>query len=360
MLLFVVVTANCYTRITCTPLECHPRPPETNAQSGVALPLTIVIIALATTIVVSVTYSTYMSGRLNASLEQGLRGEYYVKSALNLARVLIRADITDEDSPKDPWYIFKSGLTIPTELLGIEEKNVKVDLEISPLGAKIPLRCLVPTTNSPPAPQWLDAFKRLFDSLGFNDDEEVDQTGRFENRVFKPNEMVANLVDYMDRDSTSLDVSNYPGVESDLPNGVFKNTDVSRETELASIPGFTPARLQKLLKYVSVAPGCTVNINSAPAEVLNALHFEITPSQIDEIKKFRTSESGPFREVSQLEQYLSQASFQAIRPYLEVRSSRFVVIAKAEFLANVTFLKAGLDTQRERGSLPRITSLELF
>lgn len=326
-----------------------------------ALPLVIVIIVLASTIVVGVTYSTYMSGRLNASLEQGLKGEYLVKSALNLARILIQADTTDEDSPKDPWVMFRNGQSVPTSLLGIDEPNVKVDLEISPLGAKIPLRCLMPSPNNPPPPLWLEAFKRLFESLGFDNDEEADQSGKFGDRVFKPNELVANLVDYMDRDSESLDISGFPGIESELPNGYFKNRDIARETELSIIPGFTAARLQKLFKYISTAPSCVVNVNSAPAEVLLALHSEITSTQVEEIKKYRSSEEGPFKEVSQLEgEYLSQTAFTAIRPYLEVRSSRFLVIAKAEFLANVTFLKAGIDTQRDKGTLPKITSLELF
>lgn len=304
-----------------------------------------------------------MSGRLNASLEQGLRGEYLVKSALNLARILVQADTTDEDSAKDPWAVFKSGQTIPLNMLGIDEPNVKVDLEISPLGAKIPLGCLITTSaGNPPPPYWLNVFKRLFANQGFDNDGEPDQTGRFEDRVFNSSELVANLVDFMDADSESLETPGFQGIESDLPAGVFRNSKILKETELASIPGFTPARLQRILRFISASSKCQINLNSVPGDVLVSLHPEISEKEIENIKAFRSGETGPFKQSSELQQYISQAAYTELdqNRVFETRGSRFIVIAKAAFLANVTFIKAEIDTQRSKDSLPKITYMELY
>jgi type II secretory pathway component PulK len=325
-------------------------------QSGVALPLVIVTIVLASTIVTAATYSTYISGRLNASLEQGLKAEYLVKSALNFARILIFADSGSEDSDKDPWRIFERGQSVPAEILAIEDRNVKVDLEISPLGSKLPLSCLLEQGATPT--YWYDNFARLFTLLGFDQDDEEEKRGRFKGTVFKPNELVANLVDYVDEGDKSLDVAPYSGIEDQIPAGVFKNRKILRESELSTIPGFTPARIQKLLLYIVAGASCSVNINSASTEVLQAVHPDISQVQAQQIIETR-AEKGPFKEYEELSGLISPDALASLRTLQGLRTTNFSVIAKAQFAANTTYLRARISSQGS-SSMPKVTQLELY
>ncbi len=334
---------------------------STQSQSGVALPLVVVTIVLATTIVVGATYSSYISGRLNATLEQGLRAEYLVKSALNLARVLIQADTTPEDTAEDPWRPFEYGQKIPSEILNIDEKNVTVDLEISPLSARLPLDCLLQDAPGNTT-TWLDNFVKLFQLLDFENDNEAENSGPFAGKIFSPEDMVANLYDYMDSNLKSFEMQGFKGVgiEDQLPSGTFKNKKILRESELAVIPGFTPSRLQRLLPYIVAGVPCTININSASPTVLKALHKDITETEVESIVDFRKSNNGPFKDRNQVSTFISPDAYQFINTYLDFNSKRFSVLAKAQFSANTTFLRARVKNDGTKGSIPEITLLELY
>lgn len=333
-------------------------------SSGIALILVIFVIGLATTIVVSVTYSTYIAGRLNASLEQGLKGEYLVKSALSFARVLIKADTSDYDDPaKDPWYPFRFGQAVPADLLGIQEPNVQIELEISPTGAKMPIQCITDRPAGNPD-RWLDTFAQLFQSLGFDDPPfaEPEPSGHFEGKVFKSNDLVANLLDYIDRDSDSLNIGPYQGVESDV-TGIFKNVDINRESELSSIPGFTPRRVQELLKHLSVYNACFINFNAVGEKVFLSLDRQLIPDDFANVKLRREDPNQPpMTSYNELKAAMGgKTVLDPIQTYLKSGSKQFTVIAKVQTAASVTYLRALLRVVGYSGKdPPDIESIQLF
>jgi hypothetical protein len=91
-----------------------------------ALIMIVFMIALASAILISLTDSTYVAMRLNGAAEQRIKAEYILKSAVNVAQVLIKSDLTNFDDPtQDAWMIFVEGREVPGELLAIPEPNIR-------------------------------------------------------------------------------------------------------------------------------------------------------------------------------------------------------------------------------------------
>jgi type II secretory pathway component PulK len=334
----------------------------------VALILVIFVVALASILVISLTYSVYLESRLNAISERSIKAEYILKSGISLARVLIREDTSPEDAPQDPWGAFVNGAPVPIQLLGIEEPNLRIELEIRPEEAKMPLRDLVPISTATPDKRWRDALTRLFQRLGFDNDGEKDHTGLFQERFFNSEQMVANLIDYLDGADTQSYTSDdfAQGIESDLPEGYFPTERITgtRLGELAVIPGFTPARLRKLTPFVTLSGNNRVNINLAADVVILALHEDISEDQVRQILEFRGSEDGPFNTEpdnpkTQLEPIVGENTYREITNMITVGSTWFQVLAKVDYGTSTYFMRTYLSKTRA-GTLPVIRSVELF
>ncbi len=341
----------------------HPRSPE----RGVALILVMFIVALATIMVVELAYSSYIGGRLNAGAQRSLQAEYLLKSALSLAQILLKADATAEDRafPEDAWAYFKDGISVPLEFLGITEPNLSMSLEIRPEDSKLRLQQLDPVSSL--AKRDAEILLRLFQNpvLDFDNDGELDQTGRVSQKEFDAAQMVANLIDYMDADTTSYDDGPFQGVESQLQNGdEFPNRKIFRLEELSAIPGFTPLRVQKMLPFLTTnRDDAKINVNLAPQELLEAIDSNVTSSDIESIIEFRENpNTGPVKQIIQDLTPLigSQNDF---FNYLTVGEAQrvFQVIAKVDYQTSVYFLRAYVERDRVGpGATVRIRSVELF
>lgn len=327
-------------------------------ESGLALLLVMFIVALASIVVINLTYSTYLGSRLSSNIEHSVQSEYILKSALNFARVLIKTDETEEDSYQDIWGKFANGVQIPSELLDIQVPNLKIELEIRPEGAKMNLKSIVPRTlNGQPDVRWRGVLDRLFVQLGFDNDNEEEGAGPFEGRVFTAKEMVANLIDYVDEDHEPYDSDGYRGIEDE--NIGFPNTQISRVGELAAIPGFTAARMQKLLPFVTTQDNLRININLAAKILIQSLHPDLEGDPVDKIMAFRSSTDGPFQNVSKLQDFITSDLFDQIQSLVTVQSNRFQVLAKVEYGTSTAYLRAFLS-KAGRNQLPAVQSLELF
>jgi general secretion pathway protein K len=329
-----------------------------NNQSGLALLLVMFLVALASILVINLTYSTYLGSRLSNSIEKSVQAEYLLKSALNYARVLIKADETEEDSNKDEWGKFANGVSIPAEYLDIPVKNVNIELEIRPEGAKMNIKSIVPRTlNGQPDTRWRGVLERLFQQLGFDNDGEVPGPGQYEDMTFGTKELVANFIDYVDEDRDSYDSDGFRGIENE--NSGFPNTQISRIGEISAIPGFTAARMQKLMPFLTTQDNLRININLAAKILIQSLHPDIDANQVDQIISFRNSEEGPFQNISKLQEFVSSDVFDQIQSLITVQSNRFQVLAKVDFGTSTSYLRAFVS-KVGRNQLPIIQSLELF
>ena len=318
--------------------------------------------ALGSIIVVDLAYTSYLGARLSSATTRSLQAEYLLKSAVNVARVMLKEDTTPEDAQQDSWGTFLSGQAVPPQLLGIGDTALQISMEITAEESKFPLRAIVNSDGSVEK-KWRDAAARLFRSFGIDEDGEVDHTRVFPERNFVSEELVALLIDYMDKDSDSYDDggSFAPGVESDIADDLFPNERLKRVGELASIPGFTPGRLQKLTPLITIfGPSNVININLAHPKVIQSLHEDISEAQTKAILEFRKAQ--PFDEnnrADELSAILGDEIYGEIRSMLTVHSKWFQVLAKVDYSTSVYFMRAYISESND-GELPVIRSVELF
>lgn len=346
--------------------DSYPRPKMAAGQSGLAIIMVVVTVALLSIIVIELAYSTNIRARGHAMVARSVKAEYLCKSALNLARALVQAGESNGGQGRPPWHNFENGVEIPAAFLGIDEPSLRLSLQISPEDRKISLAAVQPVFGStgplPPYKQaWADALVQLFKNLGFDADKEEDLSSEYKGRHFTSEEMVGNLIDYQDQDSTTYSdpKANIAGFEgdSDAAKKLAKNEKVESLQELSRIPGFTPARIRQVGPFVSAYDSPSLNINSASETVLAAFLGDQNCAQ--QIRIFREGDQGPFDQqnmVGELQTSCPAAS--QLFTYLKPTSRIFEVIAKVDFGNSTNFMRAVIDSQN--GGLPEIRSLEIY
>lgn len=329
-----------------------------HSQRGIALILVIFIIALSTIIVVNLTYSTYLSARSNAVVERSLGAEYLLKSAINLAMALLKADNNhpDWDGPKDKWAKFSSGVPIPPELLGLTDRNLSLELEISPENQKINVKSLMSAKS--PDPLARNRLACLFQEIGLNNDtREVAATGIFSGVFFDSKSLVSNLIDYMDPNPDTYSATDFPkGVKEILPKGTFPGHVPEKLAELTSIPGFTPHRMQVLEGFLTTYDS-KININFASRQVLKCMDPLMDSSKVDQIMDYRIGDKGPFKNGDGMYKLIVTQS----NTIVGYTSNYFQIIAKVDYGTKAYYARAIVVRSGTNGNgEPELISLEMI
>ncbi len=364
----VVVTAEVSTKLRI-------RESGKKESAGIALILVILVIAIISGLTFYLGSSVYFSARIHQSFIQRVQAEFLLKSALNVARMLVSQSNGSADPPKNSWGPLVQGLELPGELLGIDVPNVIVGLEMSSLDSKLSLRKLYDHSKGTPGDahdlfiRWRDSFARLFQSLGFDTDNEMVTHGPAKGNFFNSQALVANLIDYVDSDEESYsgEESFATGIESSLPKGTFANKQEIRSlSELESIPGFTSNRIKKLSPYVTCEQVDQANINLISSKVLMAIAPGLSEQSAAEIIDFARGPEGPY-ETFTFAELLSPyfPDFDEISRMLTVKSSHLQVVSKVQYGTSRYFLRATIDKSMSgipgaEEQLPEVIKLELF
>lgn len=331
--------------------------------------LVIFMVALASIILVALTDSTYVAMRLNSATQRRVKAEAILKSVVNVAQVLIKNDTTQYDSPKeDAWMHFKDGQEIPGAMIGLKEPNVRVSMQISSAGGKFGLLTLLNSSDGQPNRTQVDTLARLFKVLGFDQPDRASKNvgSTPPQQMVDSKQMVVNLVDYLDDNTQSADIQNYPrGIEDSLPQGKeFRNERVidSLVGELSGIPGFTPERIQRMYNYVSLGRVQQINLNAAEEPVIQALNEQLDAQTAQRIMQFREpSGGGPFTTEmrQQLDSLIGQDLSSRISPLVAAKGSIFDVIAKVEY-GTSSYMATAILRDQGPGRLPKIESLQIY
>ena len=146
-----------------------------------------------------------------------------------------------------------------------------------------------------------------------------------------------SLQDWIDPD----DDAKLNGAESDdylreIPSYFAKNGPLDHISELKMVNGFkqNPEIYELFEKYFTAVSGGLVNINTASAEVLGLLPG-MEPQLASEIVSYRSDldsypETGPFRDLGQLGQFVPPDLVSGIRRYLSTKSATFEVEVAAQ------------------------------
>lgn len=322
-------------------------------QSGLALILVIFLVALLSIAMLTLASATYMSSRLSRSVEKQFKAEFLLKSGLNVARAIIQSNKANGDPGKlESWGMFTDGTTVDAKLLGITDSDVNLSLEIRPEDSKLPLNKLRDLSGGSPTAhnqflKWRTIFVRLFQLLKFDEDKQADIKGPFKGRVFTSEELVANLIDYMDPDNDSYagEGGFARGIEGEFnpDDRVFpeQGGKMDRIDELSVIPGFTSDRIRRLSNHVTPVLETEIDINFASKAVLMALDTSLSPAQADQIIHYR-EEQGPFNSStysSELPKMLPDFNTLSAA-FIKNRSLVLQVITKVQFGDERYFLRA--------------------
>lgn len=319
------------------------------SERGIALLLTIFVIAFAMIIVVELMHTARNDQYQFRAFSEGVQGDYILKSALSFGQVLLnlrRLNGQGEDWLNDIWSIAPQALgTLPisgftgTVRLHITDECSKIDLNA--IGGPLPN----PGTTSSQTITYMNALKSLFTDLGMGAatyrPEDFRTPG---NQSYEPATQVAVIRDYLDKDDRDFSGQDYEyeadGIESHADPALFPNAPLPSLAEVLNIPGITAERLAALAPYVRVSTTdpetkCRVNINTADPKVLKAIG--ILDTQLTEVMTDRIDLT-PIGK-GEISNYLPGSNSPA-KALLDVASKEFSVVARVESASSRRWLRA--------------------
>jgi len=250
-------------------------------EKGFALVLTLVVTALMVAAAVELIYQVYVDISLNRSFRDGQQASILADSGVYGGIKLLNLSISGQGytSLFDKWAVpFKQ-----------EDDTGRIEIAITEESGKINLNALVKADNSVN-----QATLAILEGLGA--------------QLQIPNSVWNALADWIDTD----DIPSAGGAETSYyktlnPPYSARNGRMTTLNELALVKGFTTDMVAKLGPFVTVyanqgsslvAQNVTVNVNTAPKEVLMALDPRITSSMAEQILEQR--KLAPFKTVGDL------------------------------------------------------------
>lgn len=345
-------------------------------ERGIALLLTVFVIALATILVMELVSTSKFDTRTSRGFAEQVQSDYILRSGLNLAKLLLEVPKRPEfpeDWLGEPWALIGSAPTLPisgfvgTPQMAIVDEDGKIDVNAI-LGAAsfggIPGADGQTQGGSQlsAADYWKTGLRELFTRAGFTRQsypaEEFRTPG---NQSFDPAEQVAVIHDFIDADSVAHNSPSFSGVgiESSSNAALFYNRPLKTMSELLLVPGITADRWARIGPLVrvglpSLASSRRINVNTAPLEVLIALGFP--ENQAAEI--YQQRQNLPI--TNQILTTLVQGDPQ-LSKYTKVTSSEFSVFVRVQMPTMTRWLRAKMSVQgtgtRRRAQL---SSIEYF
>ena len=270
-----------------------------------ALLLVLVVVALLTSVLTDLAYSTLVDMRLTETFRDSTKAYYLAKGGINAGRMILQEDRNSYDGRDETWS--KGIANYP-----VGDGSVTIDIEDQ--GGKIALNALV--SNNNPQAVMTDRFYRLLVVLELEDRAD-------------PAELTASLIDWLDSGDTPFaeirtDEVNIPvaGAEDpyyqSLPQPYpCKNGALETLQELSLVKGFTPDIIRALQPHVTVNGTMQININTASQEVLMSLDQEITASIAESIVEYRKQE--PIVSIVQLEDLLHPQAYAILKTFANLK-----------------------------------------
>ncbi len=287
---------------------------------GMALLVILVVVALLTSLLTELAFSTLVDLRLTETFRDTTKAYYLAKGGINAGRMIIQDDRNSYDSLDELWH---------QGVINYPVGDGAVTVRINDQDGKLGINALV--NKNGPSALMVDRFYRLFVALELDD-------------IDDPAELTAALIDWLDSDDTPYpliltDEVEIPvaGAESTYYQGLsqpyaIKNGPLETLDELALVKGFTPEVLRRVTPHVGLHKQIAVNINTASAEVLQSLHTDIDNGVAETLIKHRKKE--PIKQLEQLEEELSSEAYSALKNLgnlkkLGLKSKRYRIEADA-------------------------------
>lgn len=267
--------------------------------------LVLVVVALLTSVLTDLAYSTLVDMRLTETFRDSTKAYYLAKGGINAGRMILQEDKNGYDARDETWS--KGIANYP-----VGDGSVTIDIEDQ--GGKIALNALV--SNNNPQAVMTDRFYRLLLVLELEDRAD-------------PAELTASLIDWLDSGDTPFaeirtDEVNIPvaGAEDpyyrSLPQPYpCKNGPLETLQELSLVKGYTPDIIRALQPHVTVNGTMQINVNTASQEVLMSLDQEITASTAESIVEYRKQE--PILSIAQLEDHIAPQAYAILKTFANLK-----------------------------------------
>ncbi len=235
-----------------------------SGRRGVALILTILVIALSSIIVIDRFYDSWIDTALAASYRDDSKAYFAARSGQNIGRLLLIEDAKGKlpyDALTEEW----AQATIPVPIDG-----EYIFLSIRDESGKFDINQMV-SNRGYPQDNWIAMYKRLLKRLKI--DEGLADTA----------------VDWIDKDSIARDYGAEDGYYQSLEKNPHpaKNRKLDSVSELLMVKGYSPKVMAKLMPHITVWSSGKININTATPEVLLALESSVTEVMVKQMVKGR-------------------------------------------------------------------------
>lgn len=266
---------------------------------GMALLLVLVIVALLTSLLTDLAFSTMVDMRLTETFRDSTRAYYLAKGGINAGRMIIQEDRNRYDSLDEIWS--RGVINYP-----VGEGSVTI--LIKDQDGKLAINGLVKENN--PQAIMVDRFYRFLVAM------EVDKQAN-------PAELTAALIDWLDTgddpyaeihtDGQSLPVSGAEDIYYQSLSQPYrcKNGPLETLQELSLVKGFTPEIVKLISPHLAIGDTLQVNVNTASAEVLMSLDLQISRDTAQAIIDYRQTE--PIENIAQFEEVLTAEAYVVLK-----------------------------------------------
>jgi general secretion pathway protein K len=292
----------------------------TRQNRGMALLIVLVVIALLSTLLTELAFSTLVDLRLTETFRDTTRAYYLAKGGVNAGQMILQEDRNGYDGLDEPWS---------QGVVNYPVGEGAVTVLITDQSGKLGINAMV--NRDTPSAVMIDRFYRLMLSL------EIDKWG-------DPAELTAALIDWIDEGESpypmiltgGLDIpvagaegTYYQSLTQPYP---IKNGRIETLKELALVKGFTPEILRRIVPHVALHEEVKININTASSAVLRSLDPEIDEDVADILIDYR--KETPIKRLEQLEEILPEAAYIALKTIgnlgeLDLSSNLYQIEAEA-------------------------------
>lgn len=213
-------------------------------ERGAALLLVVLLVSLLAVIVLEFFREAALEYRAAANLRDALAAHALARSGAAIFAVILQADaqLNPADSRKSLWMQ-------PIPPIPVGDFVVSVDDDREDLDGRFPLGALVDNKGKA-KPAVVEAYKRLLKTLELGGAD--------------PDQLADALVDWIDKDDR--------GTHEHNENYAVPNAALEHLEDLSRIEGYTGPVYNSVVKFVDTRAEKKLNVNTAPAEVLAALH----------------------------------------------------------------------------------------